>query len=368
MGSNFVQPALKPQRLDFLDWVRGAATVVMLVGHTFHSFTRTGLRDTGPYVLSQFTGGMPPAIFLFLTGVTLAFLLDRRERQGAPPRLRIAAGFRRAGYLFAIAFLFRIQLFLFGWPRTVWQDILRVDILNCMGLALMVMAFLGAFQTAERVRFAALLGIAISVASPLMSQADWSGVPLLVKSYLAPSYTGFTFFPWASFLAFGVSAGSLIRLLRREQLERAMQWTALLGTALIFGGRYAADLPYSLYAKSDFWLDSPALTAVKLGLICWLGAAAFVWAGREDSPGWSWVRVLGTHSLLVYWVHIEIVYGRWFWFWKEQMSIAATAGLAVGVVLLMLAVTTVKTWYGKPRTAPSWLRLYPIAPGRVPAD
>ncbi len=348
--------------------MRGVAAVVMLIGHTFHSFTRNDLRSTGPYVFSQFVGGMPPAIFLFLTGVTLAFLLDRRERQGLPATQRITAGLRRAGYLMVVAFLFRLQLFLSGWPQTAWEDIARVDILNCMGLAAMLMSLLGAFQTAERVRFAAVLGIAISAASPVMSQVDWSGVPVLVRSYLAPSYTGFTFFPWASFLAFGVSAGSLIRLLQPGHKERAMQWAALLGTGLIIAGRYAADLPYSLYAKADFWLDSPALVAVKLGLICWLGAAAFVWVGREDTPGWSWIRLLGTHSLLVYWVHIELVYGRWLGAWKEQMTLAGTASLSAAVVLLMLAVAAVKARRSVPRNAPSWLRLYPPAPGRVSGD
>jgi uncharacterized membrane protein len=340
----------------------------MLIGHTFHSFTRNDLRDTGPYVLSQFAGGMPPAIFLFLTGVTLAFLLDRRERQGAAGASRIAAGFRRAGYLLGIAFLFRLQLFAFGWPQTAWDDLWRVDILNCMGLAAMLMALLGAFQTAERVRFAAVLGLAISLASPLMSQADWSGVPVLVRSYLAPSYNGFPFFPWASFLAFGVSAGSLLRRLPPGQEERAMQWAALLGTALIFGGRYASDLPYSIYPKADFWLDSPALVAVKLGVICWLAAAAFVWVGREGSSSPSVIRTLGTQSLLVYWLHIELVYGRWLGAWKEQVSLAGAAGLAAAVTLLMIAAASVKSWRDKPETTPSWLRLYPIAPGRVAAD
>jgi uncharacterized membrane protein len=69
-------------RLTFLDWARGAAVVVMLQGHVFHSFNRTDLRTDGPFMLSQFFGGIGPAIFLVLTGITLAFLMDRRERQG----------------------------------------------------------------------------------------------------------------------------------------------------------------------------------------------------------------------------------------------------------------------------------------------
>src|ERR1035438_5496083 len=68
-------------RLQYLDWVRGLGAVIMLHGHVWDSFLRDDLRSGGPYILSQFLGGMPPAIFLFLTGVTLAFLMDSSERK-----------------------------------------------------------------------------------------------------------------------------------------------------------------------------------------------------------------------------------------------------------------------------------------------
>lgn len=99
-------------RLDFLDWTRGFAAAVMLQGHVFHSFTDSALRQGSHYVLSQFVGGLPPAVFLFLTGVTLAFLMDRGEKQSLPLFDRWFKSIRRAGYLWGMAMLFRLQLFL----------------------------------------------------------------------------------------------------------------------------------------------------------------------------------------------------------------------------------------------------------------
>jgi uncharacterized membrane protein len=124
------------QRLLYLDWVRGFAALVMLQGHVFHSFLRNDLRNGGPYITSQFLGGMPPAVFLFLLGVTFAFLMDSQEKKGATPGMRWLAAIKRSGYLFAAAFAFRIQLWLFSFDKSSWTDILRVDVLNCMGLAL----------------------------------------------------------------------------------------------------------------------------------------------------------------------------------------------------------------------------------------
>ena len=58
----------------------------------------------------------------------------------------------------------------------------------------------------------------------------------------------------------------------------------------------------------------------------------------------SWVRQFGTTSLLVYWVHIELVYGRWLWFLKGNLTEAQTGLAAVLVILLMLGISTARTY------------------------
>src|SRR5579862_7240041 len=92
------------QRLAYLDWMRGLAAVTMLQGHVFHSFLRGDLRKNGPYLASQFVGGMPPAVFLFLLGVTFAFQMDSQERKGFSAGRRVLASLKRAGFIFAVAF------------------------------------------------------------------------------------------------------------------------------------------------------------------------------------------------------------------------------------------------------------------------
>ena len=344
-------------RLPFLDWTRGFAAVVMLQGHVFHSFTRNDLRDTSPYVLSQFVGGLPPAVFLFLAGVTLAFLMDSRERQGLAATGRVVAALRRAGYLFGMAFLFRVQLWMFAWGQSSWTDLFKVDILNCMGVAVAVLSLMAVFPTAERARLCVVLGAAIAAASPVVSQLDWTGVPALIRDYLAPDYRYFSFFPWAAFLAFGVGGGSILRMLSADQLNRAMQWTAMIGVVLIFGGQYFSGIPYSLYAKADFWLDSPALVFIKLGITMLILAFAYLWMQTYAASSWSWISQLGTTSLLVYWVHIELVYGRWFGSWKESLGLPQSTAAVVAVVLLMLGLSVARTRLKKW----DWGRLQPAA-------
>lgn len=323
--------------------MRGLAAVVMLQGHVFHSFTGKEWREGSIYTLSQFLGGMPPATFLFLTGITLAFLMNSSERKGLGTGERILVALRRSGYLLALAYLFRFQLWLFAWPNSPWTDLLKVDILNCMGLGLSLMSLMAVFSTRDRIRLCAALGVAIAAVSPLVSQLDWSGVPDWLRMYLVPDYNYFSLFPWAAFLAFGVSAGSLLRVLRPDSLEKVFQWSAIFGAALIMAARYAADIPFSIYPKSEFWLNSPAQVFVKLGVILIVIALAYVWDTYVINERWNWLQQLGTTSLLVYWAHIELVYGRWFWPWKENLTVPQTAGMAVFIIGLMLALSVVRT-------------------------
>ena len=224
-------------RLTFLDWTRGLAVVIILQGHVFDSFTKTELRDGGPFVLSQFLGGIGPAVFLLLTGVTLAFLMDRRERQGLAAVDRWKAALRRAGYLYGLAILFRVQLWLFGYPQSPFSELFKVDILNCMGFAIAIMSVMAIFTTAERIRLCAVLGAVIAGAAPVISSLDWTWLSPQVSAYFVPSYKYFAFFPWAAFIAFGMSIGSILRLAQPEQMNRIMQWGALMGFGFILGGQ-----------------------------------------------------------------------------------------------------------------------------------
>ena len=64
-----------------------------------------------------------------------------------------------------------------------------------------------------------------------------------------------------------------------------MQWAALLGGGLILACQYFANLPYSIYAKSDFWLNSPAQVLTKHGRDSVMLALAFLWTRYGAKEG-----------------------------------------------------------------------------------
>jgi len=298
-------------RVLALDWLRGLGVLIMLQGHLFNSFAQPGLHGQPAYIISQFIGGMPAPIFLCLVGATLAFRLDRADRLGLAPAARVRSAVKRAAFLAAIAFAFRLQLWLFAWGNP-WTEIVRVDILNCMALGVALLSPAALLPPAKRITWCATAGLVIAGLAPVIAGLDWSGVPWLVRNYIVPSKLYFTFFPDAAYIAFGVSFGAVLRCTPVTSRDRIMEWGACLGLALVLTAHYFSNLPFSIYANSDFWLDSPGLILIRLGIVLALIAAGFVWTSHRQPDRLGFLRRLGTNSLLIYWVHVELVYGRWF--------------------------------------------------------
>ncbi|HLK65703.1 MAG TPA: acyltransferase [Bryobacteraceae bacterium] len=359
-------------RFRFLDWMRGLAVLVMIQCHTFNSFARPDLREGGQYQLSQFIGGMAAPLFLFMSGMTLAFQmasLDRREPQ-AGRRWRLTL--RRAAYILAVAFAFRITNWLFSLPHADFHEITRVDILNCMGVGLMVMSAGAALDATSRARFSVAAGFGIAAASPLVSAAPWKLAPVLLRDYIAPATDPgvFGFFPNAAYVALGVAAGVLVKTSVEGRFERLMQWFLLAGLAIVFVAQYFGSFPYSVYAHASFWVDSPALTLIRGGTSLLLLAGAYLWTEYGAGQGWSWIECLGRNSLMVYWVHLALVYGDWTKRLQRQLTIPQTAFATAAVVLFMLMLSAAwLRWKSASRSSLSLLntqpagKLKPVPPG-----
>src|SRR5580692_8637653 len=118
--------------------MRGLAVVIMIQCHTFNSFVRLDLREGGAYTYSQFVGGMAAPLFLFMAGMTTAFQMESLARREPSALRRWMTSLKRAGYILGVAFVFRLTNFLGSLPGANPQEITRVDILNCMGVALAV--------------------------------------------------------------------------------------------------------------------------------------------------------------------------------------------------------------------------------------
>lgn len=343
------------KRFPFLDWLRGLAVIIMIQCHAFNSFTRMDLRQSSGFVLSQFVGGMAAPLFMFMAGMTFGFQmegLDRREPRGFR---RWWVSLRRAGYILMIAYLFRLTNWMGSFPNASLEDLLKVDILNCMGLALAAFSAMALVGPENRVRYSVLAALAVAAAAPVMSGFDWSGAAPWLRDYLVPSPLRgrFPFFPCASYVGFGLAAGTAVKHAAAGGLDRLMQWAVLIGFALVFGALYFSNLPFSLYAHSDFWRNSPGLILIRVGVALLLLAAAYLWTEFCTSRGWSWIENFGKTSLLVYWVHVALVYGGVTRGLHRGLTVFQAALATGAVILLMIALSEARLrWL--PRKGQRW--------------
>ncbi len=324
--------------------MRGLAVVIMIQCHTFNSFARLDVRNGGPYVLSQFVGGMAAPLFLFMAGMTFGFQMESLERREPDRWKRYLSALKRAGYVLAIAFAFRLSNWVASLPRPDWQEIFKVDILNSMALGMAAFAVIATLNAKDRVRYAIAGGLLVASLAPVAGAWNWNGVPQIVQEYLAPGETRgrFPFFPYASYIGFGLAAGAIVKRTDPLGLDRLMQWFAVIGFALIFSAQYFSNLPFSIYPSVDFWRSSPSLIFIRVGVSLAMLCSAYLWTAYGAAVRWSWMQALGKTSLLVYWVHIMLVYGNIMKRFKRTMSIPETVLAVCIVVLLMVALSAAR--------------------------
>jgi fucose 4-O-acetylase-like acetyltransferase len=110
------------------------------------------------------------------------------------------------------------------------------------------------------------------------------------------------------------------------------------------------------FGAYDYWHTSPTFFLMRCGILLAILSFAYGWCRWGLArAGFSPLAQLGKTSLLVYWVHIEFVYGRFSILPKGQCSIPkATAGLmAIFVAMLALSVFRTKWKRGKAGAAPA---------------
>ena len=98
----------------------------------------------------------------------------------------------------------------------------------------------------------------------------------------------------------------------------------------------------------DYWHTSPNFLLMRCGILLIILFLCFAWCRWGfGERGFSPIIQLGQTSLLVYWVHIEFVYGRLSILPKGNCGIAlATLGLAV-IFLAMLGLSIWRTRWKK---------------------
>jgi uncharacterized membrane protein len=376
-------------RLTYIDWLRGLACILMFQTHCYDAWLGGGARNSKFFMWSQILGTFPAPLFLFLAGISLAIVIDKLLQKHASPKQIARKTIRRGAEIFALGLLFRLQEFVIAWGWASRSDLFRVDILNCIGISLMLMgvmcsgvitfgvrgdtgvnaratsAGLETRRYTSLIATAVLAAIAISALTPLL-WTTWRPdfLPWQLETYIngvhnmgQPQSWLFPIFPWTAFAFAGLALGFVLMNERaREAGAYAFLFIGCAGLILIFFSKVFDSSRLQIYPVYDYWHTSPEFFMARVGLLFLLVFFAYAWCRwgfgqKRFSP----LIQLGQTSLLVYWVHIEFVYGRFTILPRRANSIAqASAGLLI-IFLAMLALSSLRTrWRGKLSESLTW--------------
>jgi uncharacterized membrane protein len=348
----------RSSRVAYLDWLRGFACVAMFEVHCYDSWLGGAARKSEFFGWSQLSGTLPAPLFLFIAGISCALVTDKLRRKGVGAYAIASKMIGRGAWVLLLGLLFRVQEYVLGQPGAPWTDLFRVDILNVIGVSIMLMGALNwtTEKTATNAILAAAAALAISLATPPLWTTHRLGwLPWYLESYVngvhfygVPQPWLFPIFPWTAFAFAGLAAGYVLFSDRgAKNLTRTTGLLAGAGIGLFLISMAIDRSPVRLYAVQDYWHTSPAFFLARVGIvmvIVWIGYAWCRWGFGQ--VGFSPLIQLGQTSLLVYWVHTEFVYGRFSILAKNSQGIAtATLGLliiTVAMVLLSMARTRFK--------------------------
>jgi uncharacterized membrane protein len=290
------------------------AVLIMIEAHIADAWTRPPDRTLPAFGWAILIGGMGAPLFLLLAGVAVALASGSRTRRGGDAHAAARSVQRRGWQIFGYAVLFRLQSFLLS-PGAPLSSLLKVDILNVMGPAIVAAAWLWSRGGRLGARAWLLIAGTVSIAmvTPLVRTAAWIGwLPDPVEWYVrpAPGHTNFTLFPWAGFVLAGGVAGLFIDRAQDQASERrTVVAIGAAGAALAASG-YALSFMPSIYPASNFWTSSPTFFFLRAGLLFLALPVAWLWQRCPWPRTWPAPLVeLGVSSLFVYWIHVEMVYG-----------------------------------------------------------
>jgi uncharacterized membrane protein len=369
-----MQPAAR--RLAYIDWMRGLACVLMFQTHCYDSWLSPEARKSVLFGWSQLGGTLPAPLFIFLAGISFALITERMREKRATRNEIARTTILRGAEIYGLGLLFRVQEFALGFGRAPWTDLLRVDVLNILGISMMLMGALcwltaidrsatAAEKAATSVSESRNLGIAgaffaasfVAVLTPLL----WTTyrpkfLPWPLESYIngvhifgKPQPWLFPIFPWLAFAFAGLAIGFFLFTdfaKRREDLAfAAISGAGMLACilSLVFDASSVR-----LYEGYDYWHTSPNFFLMRCGILLMILFGAYVWCRWGwAQKGFSPLIQLGKTSLLVYWVHIDFVYGGLSILPKRQCSVAmASLGLLI-IFLAMLVLSLLRTWWKK---------------------
>jgi hypothetical protein len=326
--------------------------LVMVQGHVCDLLLAEPVRRSGPYELQLLFHGSTAPGFLFASGFVAG--LPR-----APLSLRAALR-RTRRLLFVLAVGYWLHLPYFSYGKTLTASPAETTaLLACHALQVIAVTqlFVLVLQVLLKRHWTVVTGT-VGLAVVALGPYVWaSGLSERLPAWLAPylderTGSSFPFFPYAAFVLAGTVAGAA---LGRQAPESRHGRTLLAGASLLGLGVLVSLL---LRERVDFWKISPGYVLLRLGGLLFLLRLVEAIAARRG-PGIRALALLGRETLLVYVLHLILLYGGVAFGESPLVHFSGRLSFpeALLVLLLMLPALIAAAW--------AWHRAKALSPARA---
>ena len=356
-------PAVSGGRILFVDLARAIAVLLMVQGHTIDALLHPDFRTSLQYNAWLYLRGLTSCTFLFLSGAAFSLTAMRHWEEQRRFSRRAVKRIRRLAFFLALGYFVRFPMGKFVHLQFAtderWRSFLAVDVLQNVALTLLLLQALIWITRTPR-SFATVCawvaGLVVGL-TPVVHGVDWtSWLPLWLASYMNHG-TGsiFPLFPWAGFTllgaTFGVTAGPWAT---RDHLQPLARGLFLVGAALAIGAGLLGEYGWFDYGVHDWWRASPLSFIQRLGsvlLLLSVVAAIGHYVTRLTPP----LQGLAEESLLVYAVHVAILYGSlWTVGLGQRLGPQPPGVVLVWVAVMLVAMTILAlVWNNIQRVHPS---------------
>jgi uncharacterized membrane protein len=298
-----------------VDLVRVIAMALMVQGHTLDVLLRPEYQSAWWYNTWQFCRGFTAPTFLFLSGFSFALATIRKFDQHIVVGPKLFARLRKFAFFVLLGYAMHFPAHSVRDLNYVaaegWQSFLQVDVLQTIGISLILLQLLVlALKRKHLFASVALAGsLLIAFTAPLLWHNEVvSALPSVFRSaFVGTTGSLFPLLPWAAYVLLGAGLGT-VYVTVGESSVLLLKTFIPLGMMLMLAGVYSEQLSHRMYGDTNFWPTTPHLFLTRVGFV--LAVIGFCTiASRWMQSSASTLRTLAEESLLVYFVHVDLLYG-----------------------------------------------------------
>lgn len=346
---------VRSHRVIFIDLARAIAVVLMVFGHTSSALLSDTYRVGDWVEVWAFQRGLTSGLFLLLAGLAFSVATSRHWPVHTYLSGSLLRRLRRFAILIVLGYSLHFPVAHLADLATAtdqqWRTLFAVDVLQMIGVTFIAVQALVMVARTRRVFTVATLIVAaaIVVATPTVREMDWvSMAPLSLAAYLSTA-TGsqFPLFPWSAYVLLGAALGQIYARWGASHPTMFANWGMLApGVVLVVLAFYVEGLLGPLAEGPSGWI--PRNELLRAGS-CLVVLSMLAHASQHISQLPRVFGAVAQESLLVYFVHLCVVYGSvWnrglYRSYGEALTPAASVMTAIAVVVPMIALASL--WNG----------------------